>query len=333
MPLSRLARFLRRRITCATFRIDVAPAHTHLWSKGIAHCCDRHGPDGYWKGHTEALQQAGFFREHYAGASGIIWLRLGTRARHGQTCDLDRFAEEALPTITRPFILVTTDGDATVPEDILPATVQRLLSSPFLVRWYTQNRGDAEEARIAPFPIGLDLHTPRRFSSSSSLARLLEKIRRERTPAGEMPLHVFCDTPVAARYPERLQATQALEGVPHVTMQRTRLTQEEVWRCYASAPFVISAAGNGLDSHRTWEALCLGSIVITRRSSLAPLFDGLPVVMVDDWGEVHDLARLKHWQALHARQANAETTRERLSPATWVKKLRKELQLSAQPPS
>ena len=50
--------------------------------------------------------------------------------------------------------------------------------------------------------------------------------------------------------------------------------------------FVLSPRGNGLDAHRTWEALLVGSIPIVRTSALNPLYEGLPVLIVDQWADV-----------------------------------------------
>ena len=54
--------------------------------------------------------------------------------------------------------------------------------------------------------------------------------------------------------------------------------------------FVISPAGNGLDSHATWEALLCGCIPIVPRSDIDLLFKDLPVWLVDSWDEVTDAA-------------------------------------------
>ena len=52
--------------------------------------------------------------------------------------------------------------------------------------------------------------------------------------------------------------------------------------------FVISPAGNGLDTHSTWEALVAGCIPIVPKSPLDPLFEDLPVWLVESWSEVTD---------------------------------------------
>uniref|UniRef100_A0A7S3AY15 Exostosin GT47 domain-containing protein n=1 Tax=Haptolina ericina TaxID=156174 RepID=A0A7S3AY15_9EUKA len=50
--------------------------------------------------------------------------------------------------------------------------------------------------------------------------------------------------------------------------------------------FVLSPRGNGLDAHRTWEALLVGAIPIVRSSKLNPLYDNLPILIVKDWNDV-----------------------------------------------
>jgi hypothetical protein len=54
----------------------------------------------------------------------------------------------------------------------------------------------------------------------------------------------------------------------------------------ANHAFVLSPHGNGLDCHRTWEALCLGCIPIVKTSGLDPLFEDLPVWIVREWSDV-----------------------------------------------
>jgi len=52
--------------------------------------------------------------------------------------------------------------------------------------------------------------------------------------------------------------------------------------------FLISPAGNGLDTHSTWEALLTGCIPIVPKSALDRVFDDLPVWLVESWDEVTD---------------------------------------------
>jgi hypothetical protein len=53
-------------------------------------------------------------------------------------------------------------------------------------------------------------------------------------------------------------------------------------------PFWLSPRGNGLDCHRTWEALYLDIIPIVWNSSLNVLYESLPVVIINDYKELNE---------------------------------------------
>lgn len=56
--------------------------------------------------------------------------------------------------------------------------------------------------------------------------------------------------------------------------------------------YVLSPRGNGLDCHRTWEAIYLGAIpVVTRGTLTSDLTDGLPVLVVDNWEAFFAMSR------------------------------------------
>lgn len=296
-----------------------------LWSKGISQFCDYKGPDSYWHAETEACQPESFFRRHYGGASGLVWVRLSSQSVDGKPCDLDHFVRGALPTIREPFALITTDGDASVPGDLSADTVEALLDCPWLISWHSQNYTGHTHAKLAPFPIGIDLHTPRFCSSPRRLVGQLQHIRKSRPPLEHLPLRVFCDLKVSLASEERRRAVAVLRNFDHVDFIRKRMSQTAIWRRYAEYPFVISAAGNGLDCHRTWELLYLGSIVVTKTSPLDRLFDGLPVVIVEDWNEVGDKGNLAKWLQQYGRLTDRTAVWRRLEPGTLVNSIREVL--------
>lgn len=317
-------RTIRRWVAKTTFSPPRAtdPRLDCLWSKGIARFCDVRGDDAYWLNDTETVQPDSFFAQHYAGASGLVWIRLGTGARRGLENDLDQFVRTALPTIQSPFVLVTTDGDLSVPSELSSETVSALLASPYLVAWATQNWDGGGDSRIGHFPIGLDLHSRRPFSSPSGLLRVLERLAEQRLPLEQQDLRAFCDLGLNIQSDERRQVMATLSDSPNVVMQKGRVSQAAIWKRYADFPFVLSAIGSGLDCHRTWEAMTLGSIVITRTSSLDPLFANLPIAIVEDWEEVRERANLERWLHRFAPMTRPEYLHNRLRPEHYIAPLR-----------
>jgi hypothetical protein len=60
-------------------------------------------------------------------------------------------------------------------------------------------------------------------------------------------------------------------------------------RHLANAYFCISPRGNGIDCHRTWEALYLRTIPVVTRSLLTDQHPDLPIVVLDDWSEFRSI--------------------------------------------
>lgn len=294
----------------------------YLWSKGIGLHCDFSGTESYRLDDTESCQPESFFRRYYTGANGIVWVRLSTQSRDKRPCDLDNFVRGALPTIQAPFVLITTDGDASVPSDVDPATVKALLNCPWLVSWYTQNYDGHAHSKLFPFPIGIDLHTPRLCADPQSFIEHLERIRADRPALNQTPLKVFCDLEVSLASKERRMAADSLRRCAHVDFLRKRISQDEVWRLYARYPFVLSAEGNGLDTHRTWELLYLGNIAITKTSSLDSLYENLPVVIVKDWNEVRNMNNLKAWLDQYGPLTDSKAIRTKLDPSNVIRLIR-----------
>ena len=84
---------------------------------------------------------------------------------------------------------------------------------------------------------------------------------------------------------ERIPALDALRSSALAdSMERTN--SREYRARLESYGFVASPPGNGMDCHRTWEALYLRTIPVVKRSSLYDAFPRLPVLAVHDWSEV-----------------------------------------------
>ena len=111
---------------------------------------------------------------------------------------------------------------------------------------------------------------------------------------------------------------------PVVDFQARKLPRLEMWREKTRYAFVASPHGHGLDCHRTWESILLGNIVIVRRSSLDALYDGLPVVIVDDWRDISP-AKLRRWHGEYSDAFASDAVLERLTNQYWLARMRREV--------
>ena len=62
----------------------------------------------------------------------------------------------------------------------------------------------------------------------------------------------------------------------------------KIYNASREYPFWLSPRGNGIDCHRTWEALYLDIIPIVWNSSLNVLYENLPVLIINDHHELNE---------------------------------------------
>jgi len=70
--------------------------------------------------------------------------------------------------------------------------------------------------------------------------------------------------------------------------------------------FVVSPEGEGIDCHRTWESILVGSIPIISTSQLDPMFENLPVLITKKWENITKEFLLKKYKEMSSKKYNLE---------------------------
>jgi hypothetical protein len=83
---------------------------------------------------------------------------------------------------------------------------------------------------------------------------------------------------------------------------------------------VIAPRGHGLDTLRSWEALYLGRVIVTRSMAMDPLWEGLPVVKLPSWDALSREAVVEGVRALSTPEALARSraATEKLFVPFWA---------------
>ena len=121
---------------------------------------------------------------------------------------------------------------------------------------------------------------------------------------------------------DRIDITRKLEAMGSCDFLQSRVPYSEYLKLKSERAFEVSPNGIGVNCFRTWEALILGSIVIVKTSFLDPLYEGLPVVIVNDWDEITEY-NLKKWLAEYGDVFHDPEMREKLTHDYWMKKIKK----------
>lgn len=260
-------------------------------SRGLLNSCDRKSP-------TPVPDFDGLNPELYKNLEPNEVLHVCPQA-------LRNFVNKVLPNITVPFILLTNNSDWTIPEDV-QKEFDVLIEHPLLTHWFSQNCV-IDHPKITRIPIGLDYHTltptrkqtfvwsqPERHSWGLKAEPVVQEeqlinLKNVSKPFWERELKAYANFQflMTTRY-GKVDRVECLNTVPKnlVFYEPTKCTRDVSWNNMIKYTFVLSPHGNGLDCHRTWEALCLGCIPIVKSSKIDPLFEDLPVWIVNAWSEV-----------------------------------------------
>jgi len=177
---------------------------------------------------------------------------------------LDEFFAHHAP--ETPFVLFTHNSDLSIDE-----RHARYLADPRLLAWFATNVL-LDEPRLHPIPIGVaNPHWPHGDTAA------LKRVQQARLPKSRLfDVSFSLETnPDVRRYCIEQTGLAVTPGRPF----------EDYLRGVSSAWFCISPSGNGIDTHRTWEALYVGTVPVVTRSVLTDRHDDLPMIVLDDWAE------------------------------------------------
>jgi hypothetical protein len=177
-----------------------------------------------------------------------------------------------------PFILITHNGDINI-EDVYYINV--ILSTPNLTKWYAQNVNYVH-SKLVPLPIGVAnrMWAHGQFSIIDS--------------AKTCDVYMFFD--VNTNPTARLDCLDALrDKIPFLQFVAPAVNNLRL----SSYKYCICPIGNGLDTHRLWEALYLRVVPILIRNKHIELLMAeyqFPAILVDSWRDL-DVHRLPAYES------------------------------------
>ncbi len=194
--------------------------------------------------------------------------------------------------INAKFILVSGDADESCPDDILNETeFIDFIENGKIIAWYAQNC-IKNHPKLFKIPIGLDYHSKISGMTLNPIQneQMMIEIKNKSKPFYERDIKCYSNFHFSidnAKY--GYDRRDAINEIPKELMfyEPTRINRQMSFENQIKYAFVISPHGNGLDCHRTWEALCIGCIPIVKTSPIDELFEDLPVLIVKNWSDIN----------------------------------------------
>ncbi|MEX2217565.1 MAG: hypothetical protein WD749_02300 [Phycisphaerales bacterium] len=189
-----------------------------------------------------------------------------------------------------PFVLFTANSD-----DIVGEKHRRIADDPRVQAWFTVNAG-LVHSKVHPIPIGIanpgwehgDVsHFNRIRAEAIPRTRLFYANYALRTNRAERE-RCLAETGIPLAQTEG-DGWQGFGGGREMGGYPQPLPFERYLRDLASTFFCISPHGNGIDCHRTWEALYLGAIPVVTRSRLTDAHRDIPMIVLDDWSDFRSI--------------------------------------------
>jgi hypothetical protein len=203
---------------------------------------------------------------------------------------VEPFFQNRRPTITVPYILITHNSDVPNPG---VHYAKRASADPLLSMWFTQNQ-DVVHAKVQPIPIGIGNMQWDQGKLPVWLAATLTKPKLW----SERSIFLFIAWSDSTYKSHRSTVRKMLSKLSHDTKAvEGRISHDEYLSHMADSKFVVSPRGNGLDCHRTWEAILMGAIPIVETSSMSAsgLYLDAPVLVVDNFLDITE-SYLRSWK-------------------------------------
>lgn len=205
-------------------------------------------------------------------------------------------------------ILITHCADHDINESIFNKR------APNIKKWFAQNVNYKHDDLI-PLPLGIENHTGRNKGSSTDFNFMFNNVKP--LPISNKIINkLYCNFSLNTHSNRRNVANILYNQGHFIDIKRP-------FADYASKMqeflFVASPRGNGIDCHRTWEALYFGCIPIVERHFMYDSYN-LPIIQIDNWENIDSSLLNKY--ILSYKNNDLFKNLEQLKISWWFEKIR-----------
>jgi hypothetical protein len=186
--------------------------------------------------------------------------------------------------------------------------------------WYTVNK-EVDNPNLRTIPLGItndcnDSSKHRIFGNTDIMIEVMNQPRNIKNL-------VFMNFSLQNCKQERQFIYDSFKDKPWVTNAKSDFTlqgRKKFLEELRNHTFVLSPRGVGIDTHRMWETLYMGSIPIVKRHLALDEFVDLPICWVNHWNEITE----DFLQSEYKRISESSWNMEKLKMSYWVNRIEKE---------
>ena len=214
--------------------------------------------------------------------------------------------------------LISGNSDYAITDDIIDIAPNNISA------WYAQN-AVSNSPILHPMPIGLEnkLYSSRPGHGIGYFDRASEREQAILSASCKIPSKfIYSNFNIYTNiYYRKMLRTLSID-LEHIDWQEPVLSISELYNTILDYKMVLCPIGNGIDTHRLWEALYLNRIPITIKAGnckIYELYRKLPIIILDSMEELEDY---QHIHKLYEYTINNDYNQKLLNIKYWIKEIK-----------
>lgn len=206
--------------------------------------------------------------------------------------------EHFLEYVKKPFILISAMEDTQLPLEIDSHFMDKITNNKYFKHWFSINKTIDNNEKFTSIPYGLNYWTLTTTSYFGETIQdynqqnlVIENVITQSQHFSKRILKIYGNFHLNLTDERNGNwRTKILDIIPKdiIFYQQSILPRKEMYINMVKYTFIISPFGHGFDCIRTFEALCLGCIVIMKKSFLDIIYEDLPILIVDEWTDINE---------------------------------------------
>jgi hypothetical protein len=196
--------------------------------------------------------------------------------------------------------LITHEGDYSVTKELF------LRKPECISKWYSTNV-DYDHPDLIPIPLGL-------ANDYCNITLKINDLKRDGNPEKILYINHRIENNIKSRK----WIYNYFSNNEWCTVDTPNLSLFQYKEKLDKHKFILCPSGNGIDTHRLWEALYHGIIPIVENNIFCKCLEELPVLVVDNFMEINENFLNKKYQEFSNKKFNLE----KLKTSWWIDKIK-----------
>jgi len=205
---------------------------------------------------------------------------------------LSEFVSRVHPRIVSHYCLITHNSDFLMPcfgRKACP--LMKYLDDEKLIAWFGFNVDESKHPKLHTIPLGT-ANNYLGYGNKTVICKVQGLL-----PQLERNILLYSNFSKYTYPKERRVVSNFFKDKEYCTHSNLK-DFEEYLRDLAQSKFVLSPRGYCEDCFRTWESILMGAIPIVKKSPLDSIFEGLPVLIIEDWNEISEEFLLEKYEEM-----------------------------------